>query len=280
LRENALRRNLLKYLCPRFRFPGQVGAFKESLIVQYLTPELLDQEQRSRVELKDGLPKELQCILDKIDDTLRREPGDDTLCYRNGELKPCGSVAEGTKIMKADEFDFIYLIDADGLRATQTQITRTKPRSGESRSYFQLTLPDARGRQSEIKASDVHDDFLTKLRSAVQPLNYAGLEVKKAGPAVKISYLSNGKRIKMDLTLCLKSDPRQYTCHLTEFAKSLLNEESTPGMPDVKLKCHFVAAHDYWKLCFVETEQDLVKCLIGEDPVKGAVYRCVKVRSC
>jgi hypothetical protein len=246
--------------------------------MRYLTPELLNQEQSRRVEAQGVLPVELRRIKDEIEKGLRNCRGG--FCYGNGELKLCGSMGEGTKVFQMDEYDYQYLINVDGLHPEQKTLIRTKPPISNqvSLSYFKLIVPDALGRPSELKAFHIQDDFYDVVRKAVAPLPYKDLEVRKAGPAVKVSYLdSSNNRMKIDLTLGLKTDPSQLA-NLSEFAIELLGRNTT--LPGVELKAHFVAAHDYWKLCFVETEQDVMKHIIESDPIKGAVYRIIKVWFC
>ncbi|XP_064629021.1 uncharacterized protein LOC135488364 [Lineus longissimus] len=239
----------------------------------YLNPCLLHQEQTSRVPKESALPRKVQAIKDLIVKNLENgtdQGQSDLNSFAGGKLSLCGSVAEGTKVCGADEFDFQYLMSVDGLEATKKRLIRTKPRSAnhESCSFFSLRVHDSDGTTEELNPATIHDRFLHRIKQLLSN-TLEDFKMKKAGPAVKIWYEDDdGRTIKIDLTLGLKADNKNIA-HLTPLAKSLESEG--------RFKCHYVAAHDYWKICFVDTEQTLLREIIEADEIKGSVYRIIKL---
>ncbi|XP_064628395.1 uncharacterized protein LOC135487991 [Lineus longissimus] len=235
----------------------------------YLNPCLLHQEETTRVPKDLELPPTVKAIRNIISWNLANgatagEPLFES--FHGGELSLCGSVAEGTKVGGADEFDFQYLLTVEGLYVASKRLLRTKPCAAnrESHSFFSLHLDE-----QEIMASSIQDRFLNVVRELLQQI-IDDFEIKKAGPAVKISYKDDKERtIKIDLTLGLRAADERIEHVLTPLAIDLDREG--------RFKCHYVAAHDYWKICFVDTEQDLLREITEDDEIKGAVYRIIKL---
>ncbi|XP_064636901.1 uncharacterized protein LOC135493468 [Lineus longissimus] len=276
--------------------PREQVNFDEVTMRYYLTPYLLFVENQERI-LNDKhehmhktdrkklasdhlISAEVSTIIKELTQYLNEEG---SMMFRGGELKRCGSVEEGTKVSSCDEFDFQYLISLNNYRATRKPLLRTKPRSsGETtKSFFSLAVAEINDAdeaiQTELLPKDVHTQFKDEVGNGLskQDLKYGHL-LKKAGPAVKIVLWKKtryGKPecfVKIDLTLGIRAD----------VDKLFEKEELTPlasALPwNLTLKCHFVCAHNYWKISFVETEQELMRKICEEDVFKMTCYRAIK----
>ncbi|XP_064633369.1 uncharacterized protein LOC135491429 [Lineus longissimus] len=277
--------------------PSEFIAFDEIVTRYYLTPYLLYLENDQRVlndkavNLRESDRQRLASdkltsaeISSLIQDVVQylNEEGDPL--FKGGKLSMCGSVAEGTKVSSCDEFDYQYLITLDNYKAYRKPLLRTKPRAAnqESMAFYKLTLPsavdDGEGAHEgevELVPKEVHERFRQDVCKAIINLklpyqHYLG----KAGPAVKIALWEKNavqqKVIKIDLTVGIKADP----------SKLFTTEELTPLTRDLPwgltFKSHFVCAHDYWKICYVETEQELMKRVCHDDMHKLTCYRAIK----
>ncbi|XP_064644576.1 uncharacterized protein LOC135498272 [Lineus longissimus] len=265
--------------------------FDEVVARHYLSPYLLYQEQERRIctergeaskmaHVKESYRKHgnislgVEKIMKDVGNYLKTE-GDDF--FRGGELKMCGSVAEGTKVSSCDEFDYQYLITLDNYKAIRKPLLRTKPRSSkiETKAFYSIFQRDLQTPDGEVKLSpcQVHDSFRSEVGKGLvksDMTKHMSKKIVKAGPAVKIVLWSENYFVKIDLTFGVKSEPLKLFKEeeLTDLARSL------PW--DITLDCHFICAHDYWRVSFVDTEQQLMREISQRDLYKAACYRAIK----
>ena len=197
--------------------------------------------------------------------------------FRNGEFTPCGSVADKTKVGRYDEFDFQYLITLDGYRSVRQHHPRTRPGVGDSvtgsgkKCFYHLVET---GSGDQLQADEIQQRFQAAIRQAISGMDIE-YTVKKAGPAVKLVVvhpLCSKHPIRIDITLGIRADVSYVfrRGELTPLALELLEK--------TQLMCHFVAATDYWKICFLNTEHAIMKTICS-DSIMRSCFRIIKVIS-
>jgi hypothetical protein len=248
---------------------------------KYLTQYLLYMDKKKRVRREDrcAVVDTVGDCMGEIKQRLQEYPE-----FANGELIECGSFFEDTKVGDPHEFDFIYLMPLENYTAKVAQMTKMKAKRSnlESKTFFRL-YHAGDGEEYEIVAKEKHDTFRTTLEGILMEmfgLN-EGIMTKKAGPAVKFVLVipNTGKtrkqdknwHVKVDLTMAFSSSPKHPffdQVELRSYAEFLRSQD--------QLQCHFIPAHDFWKLSFTTTEKELM-ARVGAVNYKGVCYRAIKV---
>jgi hypothetical protein len=251
---------------------------------KYLSQYLLYKDKKKRVQNTDRsavVETVIRCI-GKIKQRLDMDPD-----FKDGELVECGSFYENTKVGNPHEFDFQYIMPLKNYTAKVAQMSKLKAKQSnlESKSFFKLYKTD---NGEEIVAKDKHDAFQSTVEGILKDIfrTDGPIMTRKAGPAVKfvlkIPYEdeNQGKKqkkprkpryVKVDLTMAYRSSPKHTffgEVELRSYAKFLRNQE--------QLQCHFIPAHDFWKLSFTKNERDLMKKVSAVN-YKGVCYRAIKV---
>jgi hypothetical protein len=254
--------------------------------MKYLSHYLLYQDMKKHVHVNDSDPavRTVKAVMEQMKDLLKNNNE-----FSGGTIDECGSSHENTKVGDSNEFDYIYKVSIGSYTAIKAEIARTKPSKSHlnAKAYFNLyngivnedTPLEAR-EHLKILAEDKHEAFKQAVAENLRTIFKLGEDenifVKKAGPAVKfVLLIPNGldtKKVNVDLTLAIDADPRDLFgdgSQIRSWAKYLM----THGL----LKCHFVSAHDYWKLSFPTTEKCVMK-MTSSVSYKGTCYRAIKVK--
>ncbi|XP_064625109.1 uncharacterized protein LOC135486330 [Lineus longissimus] len=276
---------------------------------EYLSKYLLyvDETQRVSREKCDPIVAAVERTMLSMQARLQETPA-----FSNGWLTECGSFFEDTKVGEANEFDYIYLVSRQDFVAENVQIKLTKPAKSDitAKAFYKLYMNHGLNSGSftrnvsavggppspflaaagapvddtEIHAWKLHHDFYKVIEEIIRDMfdlkdDTRTVVLKKAGPAVKLVLLIHEgdkkseispRFVKIDISLALEANARKLLDD-----KTLRSYASFLHSMD-QLKCHFVPAHDYWKLSFAAMERDLMNKTSAKD-YKGVCYRAIKI---
>ena len=191
-------------------------------------------------------------------------------------LQEIGSVPEGTKVGRINEFDTLFVVRPNSLRRSFRLHRDSSPQTEnyKPQTYCQVELTDLNGVDDSFHANGflqpqtIFDTFKRCISH-----HFTGAMVTQRGPAVNVYYRIPGLPSIGKIDMCFALEIPRYA--ITEYLEA--HQSSLNNTDGLESPYHVICSGGFWKMSTCCAERDYIRDNL--DPYYHNLYRCLKVRT-